>query len=59
MEISIKDFEDANYLFYKARQCGKSRYNINILKAYLEAKEKGLDSFKLPEVKFIEMRVHW
>ena len=57
MIISIKDFEEGRYYFYQARQCGNRSRNKAILLAYLEAKEKGLDSFEIPELKLISVNI--
>lgn len=51
MKISVKDFEEGRRLVFYGIQCGNSYRRMALIKAYLKAKEEGLEEFELPEVK--------
>jgi hypothetical protein len=51
MKISVKDFEEGKYFISYARQCGNTYRKIALFKAYLKAKEEGLEEFEFPEIK--------
>lgn len=51
VKISIKDFEEGRCLVFYGRQCGISYRIMALIKAYLKAKEEGLEEFEFPEIK--------
>lgn len=51
VKISVKDFEEGKYFISYAKQCGNSYRRLVLIKAYLKAKEEGLEEFEFPEIK--------